>query len=113
MLKSKRDYEMKKATYDVEVEMARAESELATKLQESKVRQRIMDASKSVEVIERIKMIEVAEQEVARKKCELDSKVLKPAEAEKIKMQVLAEANHKKSVIEAEGAAAALDMKVH
>ena len=62
-----------------------------------------MDASKSVEVTERIKMIEVAEQEVARKKCELESKVLKPAAAEKIKMQVLAEAHHKKSVIEAEG----------
>ena len=71
-----------------------------------------MDASKTVEVIERIKMIEVAEQEVARKKCELDSKVLKPAEAEKIKTQVLAQANHKKCVIEAEGVAAALEMKV-
>ena len=71
-----------------------------------------MDASKTVEVIERIKMIEVAEQEVARKKCELDSKVLKPAEAEKIKTQVLAQANHEKCVIEAEGVAAALEMKV-
>lgn len=83
---------MKKASYDSEIETARAEAELAYKLQESKVRQRIKEETMTTEIIERMKLIEVSEQEVARKKCELDAKIHKPSEAEKYKLEIMAEA---------------------
>ncbi len=84
---------------------------MAFKLQEAKVKQRISEEKKTVELVERMKLIQVQEEEIARRKCELESKILRPADADKSKMQVLAEANHKRCVMEAEGSAAAVDMK--
>ena len=109
--RAKRSFELKKALYDTEVEMARAEAELAFKLQESKIKQRITEEAKTVDVIERMKLIEVAEQEVARRHCELESKIKRPADVEKLKLEVIAEATHKKTLIEAEGEADAIAMK--
>ena len=45
-----------------------------------------------LQVIERQKQIAIQEQEIARKKKELDGTVIKPAEAEKYKIEKLAEA---------------------
>ena len=101
----KRDFEIKKASYDMEVEMARAEAEMAYKLQEAKVKQRIQEEAKTVDVIERMKLIEVAEQEVSRRHCELESKIKKPADAEKMRLEISAMANHQKVLMEAEAAA--------
>ena len=47
----------------------------------------------TTEIVERMKLIEVSEQEVARRQCELDAKIKKPAEAEKFKLEIMAEAN--------------------
>ena len=109
--RAKRDFELKKAVYDTEVEMARAEAEMAFKLQESKVKQLIKEEEKTTEVIERMKLIEVAEQEVARRQCELSAKIRKPAEAEKFRCEVMAEANKQNTTLEASGAAETLMMK--
>ncbi len=109
--RAKRDFEVKKASYDTEVETLRAEAELAYKLQEAKVRQRIKEETMTTEIIERIKLIEVAEQEVARKQCELVAKVKKPADAEKHKLEVMAEATKSKTMSESYGAAEAIAMK--
>jgi len=107
----KRDYELKKAVYDTEVEMARAEAEMASKLQESIVKQRIKEENMSVDIVERIKLIEVAEQEVARRQCELEAKVRKPAEAEKFRCEVMAEANKQRLMLEASGTAEGIMIK--
>ncbi|XP_059087192.1 flotillin-1-like [Tigriopus californicus] len=107
----KRDFELKKAIYDIEVEMARAEAEMAFTLQESKVKQRIQEEAKTVDVIERMKLIEVAEQEVSRRYCELDSKIKKPADAEKMRLEILAHANHQRTLLEAAGQAEAIGLK--
>merc|ERR1711935_788305 len=109
--RSKRDYEVKKAAYDAEVETARAEAELAFKLQESKVKQRIKEETMTTEIIERMKLIDVSEQEVARKACELEAKIKRPAEAEKHRCQVLAEAMKSKTLSEASGAAEGIALK--
>jgi len=109
--RSKRDYEVKKAAYDAEVETARAEAELAFKLQESKVKQRIKEETMTTEIIERMKLIDVSEQEVARKACELEAKIKRPAEAEKHRCQVLAEASKSKTLSEASGAAEGIALK--
>ena len=47
----------------------------------------------TTDIIERMKLIEVAEQEVARRQCELDAKIRKPAEAEKFRCETMAVAN--------------------
>ncbi len=107
----KRDFELKKATYDLEVEMARAEAELAFKLQESKVKQRIKEETMTTDIIERMKLIDVAEQEVARRHAELEAKIRKPAEAEKYRLEILAEANKQRTVLEALALSESVAMK--
>ena len=56
------------------------------------MKQRIKEETQTTDIVERIKLIEVAEQEVARRQCELDAKVKKPAEAEKFRLEIMAEA---------------------
>ena len=52
----------------------------------------IKEETQTTDIVERIKLIEVAEQEVARRQCELDAKIKKPAEAEKYRLEIMAEA---------------------
>ena len=58
-----------------------------------------------------MKFIDVSEQEVARKECELEAKIKKPAEAEKHRCEVLAEATKNKTLCEASGAAEGIALK--
>ena len=46
-----------------------------------------------IRVVERSQQIQVQEQEIIRRERELDATVRKPAEAEKFKLEKLAEAN--------------------
>ena len=62
-------------------------------------------------MVERLQQIQISEQEIFRKEKELDSKVRKPAEAEKYRLEKIAEANKQVLVLEAEAAAEALQMK--
>jgi len=50
-----------------------------------------------ITVVERAQKIQIQEQEIIRRERELDSKVRKPAEAEKFRLEKIAEAN--KSVL--------------
>jgi len=108
---SKRDFELKKATYDTEVNTAKAEAEMAYALQAAKVQARIKEEEMQVKVVERQQNIAIQEQEIMRKEKELDSKVRKPAEAEKFKLEKLAEAERLKIVLEAEALAESLALK--
>lgn len=108
---SKRDFELKKATYDTEVNTAKAEAEMAYALQAAKVQARIKEEEMQVKVVERQQNIAIQEQEIMRKEKELDSKVKKPAEAEKFKLEKLAEAERLRIVLEAEANAEALAVK--
>ena len=58
-----------------------------------------------------MKLIDVSEQEVSRKACELEAKIKRPAEAEKHRCQVLAEAMKSKTLSEASGAAESIALK--
>jgi hypothetical protein len=64
-----------------------------------------------VQVIERLQEIEIAEHEIQRKHFELDSKIRKPAEAEKYRLETIAEAQKQKIILEAEAEAEALALK--
>lgn len=105
--KSKRDFELKKAAYDVEVHTKKAEAELAYELQAAKTKQRIKDEQMQIKVVERTQEILVQEQEIQRRERELDSTVRRPAEAEKFRLEKIAEANRNRLIMEAEADAEA------
>merc|ERR1719383_25226 len=103
----KRDFLVKKAVYDQEVETARAEAELAYRLQAARIQQRIEEETRNIDIVERIKQIEVQEEEIKRREKELEARVKTPAEAEKYRMEIIAEANRRKAVEEANAEAEA------
>jgi len=105
--KSKRDFELKKAAYDVEVQTKKAEAELAYELQAAKTKQRIKDEQMQIKVVERTQEILVQEQEIMRRERELDSTVRRPAEAEKFRLEKIAEATRNRMIMEAEADAEA------
>ena len=107
----KRDYDFKKAGYDVEVNTARAGAELAYALQEALMMQQIKEQETQVKVIERGQEIELQRQEIQRKEKELDSKINKPAEAEKFRLETIALAQKQKQILEAEAEAEAIALK--
>lgn len=111
MARAKRDFELKKATYDVEVNTAKAEAEMAYSLQASKVQARIMEEEMQVKVVERQQEIKIQEQEITRKERELDSKIKKPAEAEKYRLEKIAEAERIRIVLQAEAQAEVIAVK--
>merc|ERR1711892_28584 len=109
--RSKRDFELKKASYDTEVNTAKAEAEMAYGLQAAKVQAKIKEEEMQVKVVERAQNIAIQEQEIMRRERELDSKVRKPAEAEKFRLEKIAEAERQKVVLEAEAEAEATALR--
>jgi len=107
----KRDYDFKKAGYDVEVNTAKASADLAYSLQAALMTQQIKEQETQVKVIERKQEIELADQEIFRKEKELESKIEKPAEAEKFRLEKIAEAHRLRTVLEAEAEAEAIALK--
>eukprot|EP00056_Hartaetosiga_gracilis_P002986 m.58725 g.58725 ORF g.58725 m.58725 type:complete len:431 (+) comp11279_c0_seq3:409-1701(+) len=102
---SRRAYETAKATFDEEVNTIQAEANLAYKLQAAKCKQKIREQEVEVEVVERTRMIEVQEKEVDRRNKELIAEVNRPAEAEKYRVETIAEANRTHDVLKAQGEA--------
>lgn len=58
----------------------------------AKTKQRIEEEKMQVQVVERTQQITLQEQEIIRKEKELEAKVKIPAEAEKFRLEKLAEA---------------------
>merc|ERR1712062_545270 len=79
-------------------------------LQAALMQQQIKEQETQVKVIERMQEIELQEQEIQRKAKNLESQVRQPAEAEKFKLETIAEANKQKAVLEAQAEAAAIQM---
>jgi hypothetical protein len=75
--------------------------------QAATINQQIKEQDFQVKVVERIQEIEVAEQEIQRQANALDSLVKKPAEAEKYRLEKIAQANRLVRVLEAEAEAEA------
>merc|ERR1712111_237604 len=70
-----------------------------------------MGEEMQVKVVERQQNIAIQEQEILRREKELDSKVRKPAEAEKFKLEKLAEAEKLRLILEAEAEAEAVALR--
>lgn len=103
--KAKRDFELKKAAYDQEVQTKKAEADLAYALQAAKTKQRIKEEEMQVKVIERHQQIQLQEQEIQRREKELDATIRRPAEAEKFRLEKLAEAEKQRIILEAQAEA--------
>ena len=99
---SQRDFETQKAEYDQQVNARKAEAELAYSLQEAKTKQKIREEELQIEVVERQKQIQVQEQEVTRRERELDATVRRPAEAERDRLETVAEGKRRQTRVEAE-----------
>ncbi|EDQ86471.1 uncharacterized protein MONBRDRAFT_33750 [Monosiga brevicollis MX1] len=102
---SDRQYMMQQAAFDEEVNRARADADLAFTLQSAKCRQDIRKEQVEIEVVETHREIEVEQQEVIRKEKELVATVNRPAEAERFKVETLAEGNRTRAVLRAQGEA--------
>jgi flotillin len=105
---SEKEFKVQKAAYDAEVNRKNAESELAYTLQQNITNQQVRAEAVQIEVIEKQKQIEVQQQEALRKEKELEATVRRPAEAERYKVETLANARSMQLQTEAGGQAAAV-----
>ena len=90
MLRMLKMFKMNLLTIDL---LQKAEAELAYELQAAKTKQRIKEENMQIKVIERTQEICIQSQEIQRRERELDSSVRRPAEADKYKLEKLAEAH--------------------
>ncbi|MBM3831419.1 MAG: flotillin family protein [Verrucomicrobia bacterium] len=102
---AQRDYESNFAQYQAAVNQKKAESDLAYDLQKYKTGQLVKAEEVQVEIVAKQKQIELQEQEIKRKERELQATVQKPAEAERQKVETLANARKFQLETEATGAA--------
>lgn len=89
---NERDYQIKLAAYTAEVNKSKAEAELAYELQRNITAQQVKEQELQIDLVEKQKQLEIQEREIQRKEKELEAIVTKPAEAERLRIQTLAEA---------------------
>lgn len=104
---AQRDYQSNVATYQATVNQKKAEADLAYDLQKYKTGQLVKAEEVQVQIIEKQKQIELQQQEILRKQRELEANVQKPADAERYRVEALANAKKFQLETEAAGAAAA------
>ena len=104
---AQRDYQMSVANYQSSVNNRKAEADLAYDLQKYKTGQLVKAEEVQVQIIEKQKQIELQQQEILRKQRQLEADVQKPADAERYKVETLANARKFQLEAEAAGAAAA------
>ena len=104
---SERGFNVQKAAYDQEVNARQAEAALADALQRARTQQEIRREEVQIEVVDRTKQIELQQQEIERRERELEATVRKPAEAERFRVETIAEANRTAFVASATGEAEA------
>ncbi len=103
-----RDLALKRAGYDAEVKKQQVVAERASDLQTQIVQQQIVAETARAQEIEKTAQIKVQEAEGERRKMELEATVVRSADAERQRVQTLAEAERQRITLEAEGRAAAL-----
>ncbi|KAM7535788.1 hypothetical protein Aperf_G00000103820 [Anoplocephala perfoliata] len=94
-----------KSKYEQEVSIARAEAEFASELQTAKEQQSIRAEEVGIEVVQRRYQVEIEQEEILRSQQALEHTVRLPAVAEADRMQMLAQAEREKKVLEAKASA--------
>ncbi len=104
---AQRDLEIKKAQYVETVKRQQAQADKAYDIQSNMMQQQVVAEAVKVRQVEKEQEIKVQEAEILRHEKELIATVLKNAEIERQRIEMLAEAARRKMTIEAEGSAAA------
>jgi flotillin len=104
---AQRDLEIKKAQYVEGIKRQQAQADKAYDIQSNVMQQQVVAEAVKVRQIEKEQEVKVQEAEILRHEKELIASVLKSAEIERQRIEMLAEAAKRKTTIEAEGAAAA------
>jgi flotillin len=104
---AQRDLEIKKAQYSELVKRQQAQADKAYDIQANVMQQQVVAEAVKIRQIEKEQEVKVQEAEILRHEKELIATVLKGAEIEKQRIEMIAEASRRKMTIEAEGSAAA------
>ncbi len=104
---AQRDLEIRRAQYVETVKRQQAQADKAYDIQSNIMQQQVMVEAVKIRQVEKEQEVKVQEAEILRHEKELIATVLKNAEIERQRIQMLAEASRSKMMIEAEGAAAA------
>jgi flotillin len=104
---AQRDLEIKRAQYVEMVKRQQAQADKAYDIQANMMQQQVVAEEVKVRQIQKEQEIKVQEAEILRHEKELIASVLKSAEIERQRIEMLAEAASRKQTIEAEGAAKA------
>src|SRR5579884_428765 len=104
---AQRDLEIKRAQYVETVKRQQAQADKAYEIQTNVMQQQVTAEAVKVRQIEKEQEVKVQEAEILRHEKELIATVIKNAEIEKQRIEMLAEAARRKMTIEAEGSAAA------
>ena len=108
---SRRDFELRKASFKEEGQKALASADLAYDLQRAITQQEVRAQELQVEIVERQKAIELMEAEVARRVNELEAEVMEPAKTEARKIETLAEARKEELAAQGAGEADAVRLR--
>ena len=108
---AQRDLEIKKAQYVETIKRQQAQADKAYDIQSNMMQQQVVAEAVKVRQVEKEGEVKVQEAEILRHEKELIANILKNAEIDKKRIEMLAEAARQKMTIEAEGAAAATRMQ--
>ena len=109
--KAQWENEAKKAESQVDVNQKKAKADFAYEIERSRLYQDIKKEEAKVKFIEKQEAIKIEELEIARKEKELNSNVIKPADARKYQMKAEAEAEEFRIQSEARGKADAMKLE--
>jgi flotillin len=105
---AQRDLEIKKAEYLQTIKKQQAQADKAYDIQANIMQQQVRAEEVTIHQIEKEHEVKVQEAEIQRRDRELTATVLKQAEFERRRIEMLAEAEKQKLIMEAEGRAAAI-----
>jgi flotillin len=103
---STRDLEIKKATYQETIKKQQAQADKAYEIQTNVMQQQVIAEQVKVQQVEKEQQVMVQDAEIRRRERELIATILKPAEIERQKIEMLAMAEKQRLISEAEGHAA-------
>ncbi|NWJ44543.1 MAG: flotillin family protein [Chloroflexi bacterium] len=106
-----RDLELKRAEYMGSVQQQKASADKAYDIQSAIMEQQVMQAKVRVELVRKEEETKVQEAEIARREMELNATILKQADAERRKIETMAEAERNRKVLEATGQAEAVRLQ--
>jgi flotillin len=106
-----RDYELKRSEFQSVVNQKKADADLSYEIERQKMVQQLKKEEYAVRLIEKEEAIKVEEQEILRKQKELESTVIKQADARKYQIQADSEAEAFKLQLEAKVTAEAIKLK--